>query len=62
MSAENRVRFFVRLPEQLKRQVQNVAQRNGRSASKEVQKILESHVEKCGDTRSRDAELVGLAR
>lgn len=62
MSAENRVRFFVRLPEQLKRQVQRVAQRNGRSATKEVEKVLENHVEKCGETEPRNAELVGLAR
>ena len=35
--SENRVHFFIRLPETLKLAIQRVAQRHGRSTTKEVQ-------------------------
>jgi hypothetical protein len=60
--SENRVHFFIRLPELLKREIQRVAQRHGRSTTKEVQKVLENHVEKCGATEPHDSELIGISR
>ena len=61
MSVDNRSPLFVRLPEPLKRRFQRVAARHGRSATKEVEKLLEMHVEKY-DSIAREAEFVGQSR
>ena len=60
--SDTRTHFFVRLPVDLKVAIKRVAQRHGRSTTKEVQKIIENHVEKYESTNSQDAELVGLSR
>jgi hypothetical protein len=60
--SENRVHFFIRLPEALKLAIQRVAQRHGRSTTREVEKVIENHVRKYARTNSNDAELVGLSR
>jgi hypothetical protein len=58
MSADNRTHFFIRLPATLKLEVQRVAKRHGRSATREVERVLQNHVEKYA---SKDRELVGHA-
>jgi hypothetical protein len=57
---ETRTHFFVRLPVELKREIQRVARRNGRSTTREVEKVLENHVGKYSE-RS-DGELVGTGQ
>ena len=42
---DTRTHFFVRLPVDLKREIQRVAKRHGRSTTREVEKVLEVHVE-----------------
>jgi hypothetical protein len=56
---ETRTHFFVRLPVDLKRQIQRVARRNGRSTTREVEKVLESHVGKYTERSDRELAVPG---
>jgi hypothetical protein len=57
--SDNRTHFFVRLPLTLKLEFQRVAKRHGRSATREVQLVLENHVEKYA---TKNRELVEQAQ
>jgi len=56
---ETRTHFFVRLPVDLKRQIQRVARRNGRSTTREVEMVLESHVGKYPERSDRELAVPG---